>query len=172
MNDFLPHQELSPHLWCMHYASRTGKKMEATEQACTQPHLGAWLRVHAFILQRWCRREGLWVEVGPRQRCRSPSLRCTCYTNTEEKAWRPTPNAGRNTMSCALCAQQRHCRFVRVYNLLLFRKGGHLRCGGVVICDPMAWSSREPSPTSGNQLLQSKRKFESFSCTELRSCMY
>jgi hypothetical protein len=113
MNDFLPHQELSPHLWCMHYASRTGKKMEATEQACTQPHLGAWLRVHAFILQRWCRREGLWVEVGPRQRCRSPSPRCTCYTNTEEEAWRPKPNTGKKTMSCPLCAQRSHCPYGR-----------------------------------------------------------
>jgi hypothetical protein len=118
MNDFLPHQELSPHLWCMHYASRTGKKMEATEQACTQPHLGAWLRVHAFILQRWCRREGLWVEVGPRQRCRSPSPRCTCYTNTEEEAWRPKPNTGEDHELPSLCAAKPLS--VRVYNLLLF----------------------------------------------------
>jgi hypothetical protein len=32
-------RELLPLLWCMHDASRPDKKMKATEQACTEPHL-------------------------------------------------------------------------------------------------------------------------------------
>jgi hypothetical protein len=107
---------------CMHAATTSYMSMHMTwtiikwrqlsKSAPNQP--GPRLRVHVFILQRWCHREGPWVEVGPQQRCCSPSPRFTYYTNTEGEAWRPTPNAAMKTMNCALRAQWRRCPYVSI----------------------------------------------------------